>query len=148
MHPTNPEPGRRWAIVELMGHAAIAGEVSEETRVGRVMLRVDVPEVCWREREPEDGQMVLRRHSVAAHTRWFGAEAIYSITECDQAAAQALAERVRYTPIKPWELAELIYQMPLHMRRSMLLDDGADGSTATSAAPPPACPIELDDAPL
>jgi hypothetical protein len=32
-----------WAVVELMGHRQVAGHVSEVTRFGITMLRIDVP---------------------------------------------------------------------------------------------------------
>ncbi len=58
-----------WAIVELMGHAHIAGKVSEETRFGTVLMRVDVPAV----------------ETNAAFTKYFGGSSIYSVSPCDEA---------------------------------------------------------------
>lgn len=127
MNPTTPEPGRRWAIVELMGRAAVAGETSEETIAGRTFLRVDVPEVRWTEPEHIDGQRLDRLRSIAAHTQFVSAEAIYRLTPVDQAAAQALAERVRSRPVDAWDLRELLQQMPVHERRALLLGDEHGG---------------------
>lgn len=127
MNPTTPEPGRRWAIVELMGRAAVAGETSEETIAGRTFLRVDVPEVCWTEVERVDGKTFIMPRSIAAHTQFIGAETIYRLTPVDQAAAQAVAERVRSRPVAAWDLRELLQQMPVHDRRALLLGDEHGG---------------------
>lgn len=46
----------------LFGHARIAGRISEQVLCGQSFVRVDVPQV----------------RTIAAHTRSFGADAIYS----------------------------------------------------------------------
>lgn len=127
MHPNIPEPGQRWAIVELMGRAAVAGRISEEVLAGRTFLRVDVPEVCWTEPEHVDGQRLQQPRSIAAHTQYVSPEAIYRLTPVDQAAATAVAERVRSRPVAIWDLRELLQQMPLHQRRALLLPDALEG---------------------
>lgn len=123
MHPTNPNPGTRWAIVELMGRAAVAGQVSEEVLAGRTFLRVDVPEVRWAEPEYVDGQRTLQQRSIAAHTEFIGPDAIDKLVPVTQAAAQAMADRVRSRPISTWDLRELLQQMPVHERRALLLPE-------------------------
>ena len=69
------------ALVELFGHARIAGHLSEETIAGQGFIRVDVPAT---QRSPE-------------FTRYFGPSAIYSITPVTQELAQTLAEQI-YIP--------------------------------------------------
>lgn len=128
MHPNIPEPGQRWAIVELMGRSAIAGLVTEEVLAGRTFLRVDVPEVCWTEVEVVDGKRHIMPRSIAAHTQYVSPDAIYKLVPVDQAAATAVAERVRTRPVAAWDLRELLQQMPVHQRRALLLPDpAADG---------------------
>jgi hypothetical protein len=72
-----------WAVVELFGHARIAGKVTEQTLAGGAFLRVDVPET--------DG--------TPAFTRFFGAGAIYSISPCSEEVGRLVAKQVRAAPI-------------------------------------------------
>lgn len=84
--PCLVQPGLRWAVLDLMGHRAIAGAVSYD-QVGDVRLvRVDVPEVTTAE------------HHIPAHTRSLGAQAIFSIAWCDEAAAVAAAQLILHRP--------------------------------------------------
>ena len=76
------------ALVELMGHARIAGKVSEETIAGVAMLRVDVPNTDGRE----------------AYTKFYSAGAVYCITPCDEATAQLAADQFNVPPISPYIL--------------------------------------------
>lgn len=78
-----------WAIVELMGHRVIAGQVSEASQFGAAMLRVDVPG------RPGDGACV---------TQFYGGSAIYALTPCDEGAARKVLER-RYDLPEPVRLA-------------------------------------------
>lgn len=75
-----------FAIVELMGHARIAGKVSEANRFGTVLMRVDVPKTSQR-----DG-----------YTKFYSASSIYCITPTDEATAQAAAERFNEPAVHPW----------------------------------------------
>ncbi|MBL8161191.1 MAG: 3'-5' exonuclease [Anaerolineae bacterium] len=75
-----------FAIVELMGHARIAGKVSEANRFGTVLMRVDVPKTSQR-----DG-----------YTKFYSASSIYCITPTDEATAQAAAERFNEPAVQPW----------------------------------------------
>lgn len=72
-----------WAVVELFGHARIAGKVAEQTIAGGAFLRVDVPEV--------DGQ--------PAFTKFYGAGAVYSISPCSEEVARLAAKQIRTPPI-------------------------------------------------
>lgn len=95
-----------FCIVELMGHARIAGKVSEQVIAGTAMLRVDVPKTGRKE----------------AFTKYYSPSAVYSITPTDEATAQRAAEAFDEAPIQPW-----ILRMPT----SPLLADGfvAGGDT-------------------
>lgn len=81
-----------WCIVELFGHAKIAGFCSEQTVAGASMLRVDVPETT---EQP-------------AFTRLFNASAIYSINPVDETTAKATAERIQIKPIEAWNISEVM----------------------------------------
>lgn len=63
-----------WAIVELMGHRRIAGEVATVAQFGVEMLRVDIPT------EPP-------------MTQFYGGSAIYCLTPCSEAVARGLAPK-------------------------------------------------------
>lgn len=80
------QPIEGHAIIELMGHNTIAGQVSEQTIAGSAFLRVDVPEV--------DG--------MAAFTKFFGGSAIYAITPTDEATAKLAAQRLAIRPVTQW----------------------------------------------
>lgn len=71
-----------WAIVELMGHQALAGHVSEQQLAGTTMLRVDVPET--------DGH--------PAFTRLVGAAAIYALTPVSESVARLAVATIRARP--------------------------------------------------
>lgn len=72
-----------WAIVELMGHRQVAGQVAKVTIASAEMLRVDVP--------GPDGMTVA--------TQYYGGAAIYCLTLCDEATArQALEEAYGLPP--------------------------------------------------
>ncbi|HRJ96884.1 MAG TPA: hypothetical protein PLL78_09370 [Fimbriimonadaceae bacterium] len=63
----------QWAVVELMGHVRLVGVLSEETKFGTMMGRVDALQ--------PDGSMV---------TQWFGGGSVYRITPTDEATARKL----------------------------------------------------------
>ena len=77
-----------WCIVELFGHAQIAGKVSEKTMAGTTLLRVDVPETSKR----------------PAYTKFYGGAAIYAMTPVEQSVAVAMAEALNEPPIQEWKL--------------------------------------------
>lgn len=81
-----------WALVELFGHAKIAGRITEQNIAGTNMLRVDVPET---ENQP-------------AFTRLFGSSAIYAINPVDETTAKFYAENLNVEPIKSWDVKELL----------------------------------------
>ena len=72
-----------FAIVELFGHARIAGRVSEQVIAGQGFVRVDVP----------------ANEQYPAFTRMYGTGAIYSITPVDESIARAAAAGMRERPV-------------------------------------------------
>jgi len=62
-----------WAVVELMGHARLAGRLTEEEKFGAKLGRLDIPK--------GDGFF----------TQYFGGGSVYRITLVDEAAARAVA---------------------------------------------------------
>ena len=74
-----PERFEHLAVVEVMGHQAYAGLVTEQSIGGCNFVRVDVPKVGDRE----------------AFTKLFGQGSIYCITPMSETAARSAAERLR-----------------------------------------------------
>ncbi len=68
-----------WAIVELMGHRKLAGLVSEETKFGTAMLRIDVPAIG----------------DIAAFTQYYGGTSIYAMTPCSEQVARGVAAKIQ-----------------------------------------------------
>lgn len=85
--PVTEEPFAEWAIVELMGHRRLAGRVTEQEIAGRAFLRLDIPVA--------DGSDA---------TQFYGAQAIYCLTPCDEATARQVASLNRPVPVQRWEL--------------------------------------------
>lgn len=81
-----------WCLVELFGHARIAGRCTEENIAGANMLRVDVPETS----------------SQPAFTRFFGAAAIYAINPIDEQTARHMASSLQVKPIESWNISEVM----------------------------------------
>ena len=108
----------QFAIVELFGHARIAGRISEQTIGGQSFVRIDVPEVRY-----DTG---LTGGVIAAHTRSFGAGAIYSINWCDEAAARLAAQAIKHRPINPYSLGDALRDMTAHDRQRLLAGPTVD----------------------
>jgi len=83
-----------WAIVELMGHQVISGQITEVVVAGAAMLRVDVPGI------PAD----LHHEEVPAYTRFMGTSALYSIIPTDEASARHAAAHLRVRPVSPYTI--------------------------------------------
>lgn len=94
-----------FAVVELFGHARIAGAISEQTFGGAALVRVDIPAVKVEEIDYEiktpDGY-ARKVRTIPAHTRSFGPGAIYSINWCDEAGAKVAAHSIKHEPINPY----------------------------------------------
>jgi len=128
-----PTPGtgqvaKQWAIIELMGHARIAGAVSQQVFGGANLVRVDVPAVhrtdtTWR----NGGDAVISR-VIPAHSRSFGAAAIYSINWCDELAAAATS--IQHEPISPYSLKAALASLPDHEQHRLLALTAGATSTA------------------
>ena len=65
-----------WAIVELMGHRHMAGQVSSVAQYGCEMLRIDVP-------------------TTPPVTQFYGGGAIYCVTPCSEATAREVVGKAR-----------------------------------------------------
>lgn len=78
-----------WAIVEIYGHTKIAGLVTEQVLAGQGFLRVDVPDL------PAAGPYKEQ----AGFSRFYGANAIYSITPVSQEIALQVAQSMRVKPV-------------------------------------------------
>lgn len=81
-----------WCIVELFGHAKIAGRCTEQNIAGANMLRVDVPETTT---QPK-------------FTRFFGSSAIYSINPVDEDTCMFMADKIQVKPIESWNISEIV----------------------------------------
>ena len=101
---------KQWAIVELFGHASIAGLLTEQTIGGNSFVRVDVPEFI------SEGQ------TFPAVTRLLGNASIYGITFVDEATATIAAREIRYQPVSVWSLRRGLEGLPVDARQR-LLDD-------------------------
>ena len=82
-------PAASWAIVELMGHRKLAGLVSEETRFGTAMCRIDVPAAG----------------EIAAFTQYYGGQSIYAMTPVSEQVARGVAAKLQARPVSVWDLA-------------------------------------------
>lgn len=70
----------QWGILELMGHKAVAGMISE---IGKPLIRIDVPET----------------DTYGAYTQFYGSAAIYAITLTTEEVARKCANDYRINPI-------------------------------------------------
>ena len=86
-----------WAIVELFGHARIAGLCSEQSIAGTNMLRVDVP-------------------TIPPFTKFYGGNAIYAITPTDEKTARiAVANLEGIRPVDRWTVPDVPRQIPMNI---------------------------------
>lgn len=102
---------KQWAIVELFGHARIAGLLTEQTIGGSSFVRVDVPEFI------DEGQ------TFPAVTRLLGQASIYGITFVDEATATIAAREIRYQPVSVWSLRRGLEGLPVDARQRLLGGD-------------------------
>lgn len=109
-----------WAIVELFGHARIAGTISEQAYGGAALVRVDVPEVRYTEDTHTAAAPAGTERCIEAHTRSFGAASIYSIHWCTRAAALLAAHGIRHEPLRPYSLRNVLASMPDGERQRLL----------------------------
>lgn len=125
MPDTPTAPAAQFAIVELFGHGRIAGQISEQSFGGAELVRVDVPEVNYKDTDYVDGQRQDRTVTIPAHTRSFGARAIYGISWCDEAAAILAAHSIRDRPVNSYALRSAFEALARGEKRELLgFDDG------------------------
>lgn len=73
-----------WGIVEIMGHAQVAGKISEEVIAGATLLRVDIPQNI-------EGEAEFR-------TEYVGGNSIYRMRITTEEVARAIALRTLHSP--------------------------------------------------
>lgn len=120
-----------YAVIELFGHARVAGAVSEQNFGGANLIRVDIPEVAYTAvdydapRGPDGYQKVTR--TIPAHTRSFGAGAIYGVNWCDEETARLAAAEIRDEPLKPYCARKALASLPVEASTRLLpAGDGFD----------------------
>lgn len=101
-----PELFDYWAILELFGHTRIAGRVTEAAIGGGHLLRLDVPSV----------------HGRPGFTRFYGANAIYSMTIVEKDVALSALARLAPEPVD-------IYLMPSAVQQLALLPEAEEEET-------------------
>lgn len=82
------KPIQTWAVVELMGHVKTAGQASEESHFGAVMLRLDIPQV----------------NGSQPHTEFYGGSAIYRLTPCTEQVARLVIQQNTSLPLVAYAL--------------------------------------------
>lgn len=105
---TETKDFKQWAIVELFGHARIAGLLTEQTIGGCSFVRIDVPEFV------SEGQ------TFQPATKLFGQGAIYGISFVDEATATIAALEIRYQPVNTWSLRRGLEGLPADARQRLL----------------------------
>ncbi len=92
METTEPkeEKFEQWGVLELMGHVRMAGRITEETRFGTVLGRIDIP-------QSENGFV----------TQYFGGGSVYRFTPTTEEIARAVAVRNQPEPVYSWEIKAL-----------------------------------------
>lgn len=73
----------QWAIVELMGHKVVAGQVRKSEMMGGPLLRVDVPAT----------------DDYPGCTQFYGTAAIYAITFVSEEVARIAAKNINNNPV-------------------------------------------------
>lgn len=89
MNEQTTEVFQEWCILEIMGHRKIAGKVTEETRFGCAMLRIDIPQ------------------SEGFFTQYYNGSSIYCLTPTTEKIARAFAKGREPEPASRWELKAL-----------------------------------------
>ena len=85
------EKFQTWALVELMGHNKIAGQVTEHKFGNQSMLRVDVPAV----------------NGGKPFSKIIAVNAIYAITPLSEQDATEYAAKLKAKPLDIWEMQGL-----------------------------------------
>lgn len=128
-----------WAVCELFGHQRIAGKVSEQVFGGANLIRVDVPEVVVTEWDYDETPPVRKQRLVQAHTRSFGAGAIYAINWCDEEVATEAARSIKHEPLKPYQAKAAVVALVADARQLRIA-----GTTVPNGPDDDADPEDLD----
>lgn len=80
-----------WAIVELMGHVKIAGELTEVEQFGVKMGRIDIP-----------------MSSGSTVTQFFGGQSVYRITPTTEEIVREYSKNNVPRPIQYWDIKGLL----------------------------------------
>jgi hypothetical protein len=91
-------PAPTWALVEVMGHHKLAGQITEVSIAGQGMLRVDVPPLPAVQGRPE----------IAGYTRFLAPGALYAITPCDELTALHAVAYFTPRPIDAWTASQML----------------------------------------
>jgi hypothetical protein len=84
-----------WAVVELFGHAQLAGKVTTQTIASQEFVRIDVPKTS---KCPE-------------FTKYHLPSAVYGMTPVDEDYATRMAERIAAKPINDYKHNEVIQEI-------------------------------------
>lgn len=80
-----------WAVVEVMGHKTLAGEVHAIELAGHGYLRIEIPAT----------------RSVSAWSKIVSPGAIYAITPVDEQVARSTAEQLQEKPLTIYNAGDL-----------------------------------------
>lgn len=102
-----------YAVIELFGHARVAGAVSEQNFGGANLIRVDVPEVTFTRTVWDEDEKGYRKdtRTIAAHTRSLGGGSVYAINWCDEETARVAAHSIHDEPLEPYSVRKSIDQI-------------------------------------
>ncbi len=96
-----------WAIVEVMGHKTLAGEVHSIELAGHGYLRVEIPAT----------------KSISAWSKILSPGSIYGITPVDEQVARSVAEQLQERPLTIYGAGDLgrdLFQEAEHVVRQRL----------------------------
>lgn len=119
---------RFWAIVELMGHQKIAGELSEFVMGGSSFIRVDVPDT----------------ESQPSYTRFLTDKAIYAINPVTELVARFKAEQLQSRPIESWDFQSMMTKQ-LQLEGKMVVPASGNVVTVESVYAPDMNDLDDDD---
>jgi|GEM_PF-3055099 hypothetical protein len=122
-----------WAVVELMGHAKLAGLVTEVEMGGAKLLRVDVPDVPERPAE----RYYAHQEAIPGYTRFVGGSAIYAITPMTEEVCRKAAEQFRISPVHMVGMAHIERVVVRDAPKQLLptnYDPGSDADSIERAA--------------
>lgn len=91
MPMTDEKDSSFWAIVELMGHHKLVGELRDVNLAGNGFLRIDIPAT----------------RDVSAWSKYLSPQSIYAVTPIDEALARAMAEQLVARPITSYSVGDL-----------------------------------------